>query len=216
MHNRKVLAMTIAVASCAFLGSLQARVAYAQSTDSTQNSDSPAAQSEAAQMVPASALLAQDLDTKKIQPGQQFKAILSDRVQLKSGIELPKGTTLVGTIATGDASQNAKTTLALRFTQASLKDGKTIPIEATIVGISQPYDNLSGSTSDEAPPSEWNGKSLQFDIDGVLTGVDLHSRIAGENSGVFESAKKGDVKLKARTQIALALGAQGTNSSSGY
>ena len=131
-----------------------------------------------------------------MQPGAQFKAVLSDTVHLKNGIELPKGTTLVGTIATGSAPQGVKAELALRFTQADLKSGKTIPIEATIVGVAPPVDNLGDSLSEQVPPSPWNGKAMQFDMTGVLSNVDLHSRIAGKNSGVFVSDKKSDIKLR--------------------
>ena len=148
-------------------------------------------------------------------PGEQFKAVLSDTVHLKNGVELPRGTTLVGTIATEGASAGAKTELALRFTQADLKSGKTIPIEATIVGIAPPVDNLGDSSSEQMPPEAWDGTETQFDMIGVLSNVDLHSKIAGENSGVFMSATKSNIKLADRTQIALAIGAQETGRMNG-
>jgi hypothetical protein len=56
---------------------------------------------------------------------------------------------------------------------------------------------------------------MQFDMIGVLSNVDLHSRIAGENSGVFVSATKRDIKLAERTQLALAIGAQETTGMNG-
>ena len=210
MHTKFLFAMSVALAWCAISGSVQAHAANSQ-----DNTISPAAVSEAAQMAPAQAVLAQELDTKNARPGQQFKAVLSDTVRLKSGVELPRGTTLVGTIANEGAPDGAKAELALRFTQADLKSGKTIPIEATIVGIAPPVDNIGDTSNDQTPPLSWDGAETQFDMIGVLSNVDLHSRIAGANSGVFVSEKKSDIKLADRTQMALAIGVQGTTGMSG-
>jgi hypothetical protein len=191
-----------------------ARAAAAQA--SSGNAVPSQAESLAAQMVPAQAVLDKDLDARKTQPGQEFRATLTSKVDLKNGTELPRGTELVGKIATDSMGNGGKSTLALRFTQAQLKDGKTIPIRATIVGVAAPATSDSWDHSDtEAPPDLWNGKSLQVDDEGVLSGVDLHSQIAGENSGVFVSTKKSDMKLAARSQISLAIAAQGGNMSGG-
>lgn len=46
---------------------------------------------------------------------------------------------------------------------------------------------------------------LQIDEIGALSGVDLHSRIASKNSGVFVSTKKDDMKLSAGSEFALAI-----------
>jgi hypothetical protein len=202
MYNKTLFTMTLALAWCAVPGSMQAQAANPQG-----NADSPATTSEAAQMAPAQAVLSQALDTKNARPGEQFKAVLSGTVHLRGGMELPRGTTLIGTVATG-APRGARAELALRFTQADLKSGKTLPIEATIVGIAPPVDNLGDSSNYQLPPEAWDGSETQFDVIGVLSNVDLHSRIAGQNSGVFVSAKKSDIKLADRTQIALAIGAQ--------
>jgi hypothetical protein len=128
-------------------------------------------------------------------------------VHLKDGSELPRGTALVGTVAADNMQQyGAKSILALRFTQAQLKDGKTIPIQATIVGVAPPMTTDSWDQgAGEAVPDPWNGSALQIDVVGVLSGVDLHSRIDGRNSGVFVSTKKDDMKLAAQSQMSLAL-----------
>jgi hypothetical protein len=42
----------------------------------------------------------------------------------------------------------------------------------------------------------------------ALSGVDLHSKIASNNSGVLVSTKNDDVKLRAGTEFALAIAEQ--------
>jgi hypothetical protein len=214
MQKKMIFVLFVALAGCAAAGTASAQAASSSSSD--QSANSSAAGSAAEQMVPAQALLAQDLDSKSARPGEPFKATLSSTIHLKNGVELPKGTTLEGTVATENAPEGTKAVLALRFTQADLKSGKAVPIEATIVGVAPPDDNLSGNLTEQAPPDEWDGKSLQIDVTGVLSGgIDLHSKIAGQDSGVFVSAKKSDMKLKARTQMSLAIGIQGANTMSG-
>jgi len=182
-----------------------------QDAQATDNNTAPSAtqDSAAAQMVPAQAVLEKNLDSRTAQPGQQFRATLSDTIQLKNGPELPRGTALVGTIVTDNAHASGSSTLAVRFTQANLKDGKSIPIVATIVGIAPPKSNDGAfDTNGVAPPKTWDGKTLQSDVVGAEAGVDLHSKIAGDNSGVFVATKKSDVKLVAYSEFALAIGAQ--------
>lgn len=158
--------------------------------------------------VPAQANLEGTLDAKKTQPGHDVKAVLTQSVRLKNGTELPHGTTLIGTVETDNMQPAGQSALTLRFTQAQLKDGKQVPITATIVGVAPPVntDNADQANAPAAVP--WDGRATQFDVQGVLSGVDLHSRIASQNSGTFISSKK-DVKLTNGSQLALALGPQG-------
>ncbi len=178
--------------------------------------DTSQAASEAAQMVPAQAQLAQNLDSRSLQTGQQFKAVLKDKIQMKNGVELPRGTALIGTVVSETAPSGAKSELALRFTQADLKNGQTIPIQATIVGVTPPatQGDAQAEMLYNAPPDSWDGQTVSFDVNGALSGIDLHSRIAGQDSGDFVS-NKSNLKLGARTQIALAIGPQGTNQPNG-
>ncbi len=212
MKSRFIFVVSIAVASCALFCP---KSVIAQSADFNNNA-SPAAEQQAAQMVPAEAVLAQDINAKKIQPGQQFQAKLTDTVHLKNGMELPKGTDLVGTIEADNMKAGGTSTLALRFTKADLKGGKVVPIDATIVGIAPPqYGSAWDGTDGVAPPTPWNGKSLQVDEIGAISGFDLHSRIAGQNSGELVSTNKVNVKLANQTQFSLAIGLQSTSAMNG-
>lgn len=217
MRSTSIFAVSIAFATCALFCP---KPAQAQTTDSTAESSpsmsAAAAGQVASEMVPAQAVLAQAIDAKKMQPGQQFQAKLSDTVHLKNGVDLPRGTTLVGTVATDKMGVDGKSTLALRFTKADLKGGKEIPIQATIVGVAPPaYGSAWDGSGGQAPPSPWNGSALQVDEIGVMSGIDLHSRIAGEDSGVFVSNRKDDMKFLNQSQLSLAIAPRGTSEASG-
>jgi hypothetical protein len=152
---------------------------------------------EAEIMVPAQAALSRDLVANKDQVGETFRATLSDTVHLKNGPELPRGTGLVGKVVEDDMSMKGTSKLALRFTNADLKDGKTIPIRATIVSVYRPSANQN--------THYWTDQTLQVDQIGVLKGVDLHSRISRANSGVFVSTTDDHIKLAAGSELALAI-----------
>lgn len=170
----------------------------------------PAGKTRAMQMVPARAALMKDLDAKKMKSGSQFQAKLVDKVHLKNGEELPSGTMLMGTVVADSMQTSGVSRLALRFTSAKLKNGDVVPIKATIVGIAAP-EPMNGEGYDvpagDQASNDWSNNLLQFDVIGAVSGVDLHSKIASDDSGTFVSTKKHDVKLDAGTEIALAVGA---------
>jgi hypothetical protein len=204
MKREAAISLSIAVCSLALLlpNNVQARTA--KNPPDVPNT-STAGQGEAARMVPARAALVKTLDAKKMEPGQQFQATLSSKVQLKNGPELPRGTLLIGTVVNDNSQTSGTLKLALRFTQAQLKNGQTVPIRATIVGVFAPDSTESEETN------TWNANTLRVDQENVQSGVDLHSSIDGDNSGVFVSAKKTDLKLSQGSGISLAIEAQGSN-----
>jgi hypothetical protein len=166
--------------------------------------------SEAKEMVPARAALARTLDAKDAKPGQAFEARLASKVQLKDGQTLPRGTVLVGKVGQDDMNESGKSKLALCIDEAKLKDGKTIPLKATIVGVYGPQAGDAGTVdyqvvAGDQAPNIWSRSVTQVDQIGALSGVDLHSKIGSQNSGVLVSTKKDDIKLKTGTELALAL-----------
>jgi len=189
--HRQALAFATAVLALPFF-------AYAQ--NATTQDSTQAVQHEATLMKPANALLVESLDAVKNQPGYTVSAKLQGKVNLSDGTELPKGTILLGKITTDDTQQGAKT-LALRFDQARLKDGTTVPIRATIVG----FYAASGGEIDDSPANDWTPTTLEFSQESVVSGVDLHSKIDSQNSGVFVATKKDDVRLKQGSQIQFAI-----------
>lgn len=216
MENRRLIAFPVAALSFALLVPgltyAQGEMNSSSSQASATQPDRQAAQQEAAEMVAARAYLRHKIDAKDSKPGTQFTSTLSKTVRLKNGPELAAGTKLIGTVATDDMQMKGTSKLALRITEAQLKDGKTIPIKATIVGVYAPEsENMQGYTvaPGDEESNDWTRKVLAVDEVNALSGVDLHSRIAGQNSGVFVSQKKDDVKLAAGSELALAIAEQG-------
>jgi hypothetical protein len=210
-----LFSLSAVVAGCALLlpPSAWSRGVNDQPEDSNSNS---AAAQEAATMVPAEAHLLRALDARKTQAGAEFDAVLDGRVDLQGGTTLPRGTTLVGTVVADEMHSGGTSRLALRFTEAKLKDGKSIPIHAMISGISGPeYDTGYTGSSDVQGPMNWDRRTLQIDDVGVLSHVDLHSQVASQDSGVLVSTQRDDVKLGAGSRIALAIGAQNASTSGG-
>ncbi len=179
--------------------------AQTQSPQDTQSSGV----NEAQHMVPARALLTHALDANSVHTGDQFRATLSDKVHLNNGVELRRGDALLGNVVDDDMNTVGRSRLALRITEAVLKNGQTIPVKATIVSLYTP-DQLSNDSfnAPEELPNRWNDGTLKVDQIGVLHDVDLHSSISSSNSGVFVSTQKNDVKIPGGSELALAIAAQ--------
>jgi hypothetical protein len=210
--HRKALALATAVLTLPLF-------AYSQNASAPDSQSAPGAQAtiagaqEATLMKPARALLVETLDASKDQSGQTVDAKLASKVTLTNGTELPKGTMLLGKVTADDMQQQGMSKLALRFDQARLKDGTTVPIHATIVGFYGPQAQAGelevGQTAEV--PNDWTANTLQLDQENVVSGVDLHSKISSQNSGVFVSTKKDDVKLKAGSEIQFAIAPAASN-----
>lgn len=166
-------------------------------------------QREAMRMVRAQARLDHPLNADKIKTGAQFRATLNQKVQLKNGPELPSGTVLMGKVVQDQMNQAGTSKLALRFTQADLKDGQVVPIKAMIVGIYNMQNMNSGYPGSAVVPNSWSHTTLRVDQIGAMSGVDLHSNVASRNSGVLVSTKKHNMKLSSGTEFALAITEQG-------
>ncbi len=211
MRYHRILPLTLAAACMIFLGPdfAQART-MSSSTVSTNFRASHAGQHEAMLMVPARADLVRPIVAAKVKDGQHFTAKLSKAINLKNGPKLPRGTQLIGKVVKDKMGTDGKTsTLALQFTKAELKGGKLIPIKATIVGIYPPSNSYDLSYFNGAMPNEWTPSTLQVDQINVLSGIDLHSKIAAKDSGVLVSKKKDKMKLGSGSEFALAIAAQG-------
>ena len=191
----KTLALTVAISALSM-------PALAQSASGPGSSADAAGASEAAQMVPAIATLPHTLDADKDHLDSTFEAELDHKITLSDGTVLPSHTVLSGRITRDDMQSAGKSEFALRFDQAQLKNGKTVPIKATIVDIAHPSSN----TDEYAVTNDWTNQTLSVQQLNVVSGVDLHSEIASNDSAVFVSTTKHDVKVPAGSELKLAIG----------
>ncbi|HEV2325308.1 MAG TPA: hypothetical protein VGS10_15255 [Terracidiphilus sp.] len=187
-----------ALAACLVL--LGPNFAAARTAANTTAQTSIAGQHEAMKMVPARADLTRTLNASNVRAGQQFEAKLSNKVDLKNGPVLPKGTELVGKVV---KDQSNPSSLTLRFTKAELKNGTAVPIKATIVGLYSAQNQYGESYGMNQMPNYWTPQTLQVDQINALHHIDLHSRIAASNSGVLQSKK--NIRFSQGTEFALAI-----------
>ncbi len=149
------------------------------------------------------------VDAKKLTSGATIQTRLTHSVRLADGTKLPAGTWLNATVAEDDMQIQGKVKLALRFTEARMKDGKTVPIKATILAVATqpvPVENASNVIETVLPvPNNLNNQPDVVDAIGIASGVDLHSKAGSQNSGVFVTANKDDIKLPIGTKMELAL-----------
>jgi uncharacterized lipoprotein YbaY len=174
----------------------------AQSASGSGSQSMQSSANEAAQMIPALATLPHALDAGKDHLDSPIQAELSRKVTLSNGTVLPSRTILTGKITQDDMQPGGTSEFALRFDQAQLKDGKIVPIKATIVDIAQPVSGIDDVTAS----NDWTDKTLAVEEINVVSGVNLHSEIASNNSAVFVSTKKHDVKVPAGSELKLAIG----------
>jgi len=177
----------------------------------------------ASQMVATRAGLITTLDARDVHAGQKFEAKLPRKVHLKDGTELPGGTLLIGKIGTDDMNLHGRSKLVLCINEARLKDGKTVPVKATVVGIYPPGAQsseyyMSNAAGDQVQ-NPWHNGITKIDELDALHDVDLHSNLNSRNSAVLVSNEDDNIKLKSGTELALAIAAnnnqQSMNSSNG-
>lgn len=201
------LTLPVALAACALLSPGFAHARNTADSHGAASVTSSSAMQQAKLMVPAQAHLVSTLDARKIKTGSSFRAELSNTIHLKNGTELPRGTSLIGRVVTDHMQADGTSRLALLFTRAQLKNGKAIPIKATIVGYA-PASSMSSYGYDATPANTWTSSTLQVDQLGAISGVDLHSKIGSKNSGVFVSRKKDEMRFSSSGQFALAIAAR--------
>lgn len=210
MKYQSALSLPVVAACLVFLGPnfAAARSAAKSTAPSDTMNTSSAGRSEAMRMVPAQADLTKPIDARNTRAGQKFEAKLNEKVNLKNGTVLPKGTELVGKVVNDNAGQNGSSKMTLRFTQADLKNGKIIPIKATIVGLYSAANQYVPSYGAAQTPNYWTPNTLQVDQINALNHVDLHSKIGATNSGILQSSKS-NIRFATGTEFALAIAPRG-------
>ena len=203
MKREALFCLTSAILSLALLPG----VLLAQSNSSAA-ADTSAEHAQSLRMVPAQTVFDKSLDGKGLQTGQEIQVTLVQKIKLNDGQELPKGTTLAGTVVSNGKASNGSTKLSVRFTEARLKGGKALPIQAVVTGL---YD--SGSLNAQYGTNSWTPGQVNVEQNSAVSGLVLSSRVGAGESGSFET-KKDAVKIDRGHALFLAI-APGEGAGSG-
>jgi hypothetical protein len=160
-----------------------------------------AAQDQPHKLVAGNTELVHPLSSKSAAQGQAVTVKLTGSIKTAEGVELPRGTELIGHVDEVKPSDNkGSSSLVLTFNQARLKDGKTLAVKATLVGF--------------APAGEVQELPVQVDADssfdhdpGASSGVVLHSSVQSKSSGTLTGNHR-DVSFTAGTQFLVAVDVQ--------
>ncbi len=176
------------------------------------------AQPQHLKLVSANAELTQGLNSKSSRQGQTVTAKLTANVTTAGPMELPKGTMLMGAVEQvqpGNAN-GSKSEISIVFNEARLKDGREIPIKATLLGAYPPAAVYTlggvGSYLPIQPRLIPSDQSVIQDP-GTLGNIAMHSAVQSDVSGTFLSKKNG-IKLSQGTQLQLAIAPESSSSSS--
>jgi hypothetical protein len=153
---------------------------------------------------PAVVMLTKSLDAKKLVAGAIIQTKLTDTIHFVDGTKIPGGSMLNATVEKDEAEAGG-VKLTLRFTEARLKDGKTIAIKGIILDVSRQPADPSGLQTVMTVPENLNHQSAIVDAVGVVKGVDLHSNVSSDDSGVLVTTTGNDVKLPTGTELELAI-----------
>jgi hypothetical protein len=153
--------------------------------------------SDAAQLVAATADLQTNIDAKKAKAGDVVTARLTQSVRLADGEELHRNTLLIGHIDQVEAAENKGfSTIALTFDKAQPKNGQPIAIKSTIVGV---YPNGTAVV-----PPDLNPKLQVTQEPSGAHGYSLTSDVQGSNSGVLKEEGK-NIRLQGGTEFEFAV-----------
>ena len=115
MKSQTLLSISSTILSLAILPG----IAQAQSSSSAAGGSGERAIS--LRMVAAQTVIDKTIEGKSLQPGQEFQVTLVQKIKLNDGQELPKGSTLAGTVASNGKDSSGNTKLSVRFTEARVK-----------------------------------------------------------------------------------------------
>jgi hypothetical protein len=150
------------------------------------------------------------LDSTSAASGQVVTAKLDGTVTT-DGVKLPKGTELIGKVAEVKATQNGSAaSVSLVFTSAKLKDGKEIPVKATLLAA---YPESAGDAATYSgdligpAPAQVGGDSAFNQQAGALRNVAMNSAVKSSDSGTFLS--DGNFRLLAGTVLQVGIAPAG-------
>ncbi|HEX3985251.1 MAG TPA: hypothetical protein VHX13_01480 [Acidobacteriaceae bacterium] len=155
--------------------------------------------------------LDQTLESKSAAVGTPITATLKGSVKA-GGLDLPKGTQLIGRIAEVKAAQKGSpASVSVVFATAKLKNGKEVPVKATVIAAyprSADQGGEDGGITMGAPPQQVPLDGVYDQEPGALSRVSLKSAVKSSDSATFASNE--NFKLPSGTLLQLGVGAAGT------
>jgi len=158
------------------------------------------------------------LNSQTATEGQTVTVKLDGTVKTADGVKLTRGAELLGKITGVKPSQNGgAASVTLTFTTAKLKDGKQIPVKATLLAAFPGDQGVEAQYSDStmnAVNSSVAGNQTIDQEPGALPGITLKAAVQAPESGTF-SKTDGNFKLAAGTflQVGVAPAANSASTS---
>lgn len=167
-----------------------------------------AAFAQPVQMVGVNARLDHTLDSKNAVPGQIISVKLDRAVKTLDGIDLPKGTQLLGKVDQVQPSQNGgPSTLSILLNEAQTRDGRQIPVKVTLIGAYPPGQQSRSVYGTETMGPAPRHISMKEQVDqepGVLSHTSMRSAVRSHDSATFRK-DDGDVRLLAGSYFQLGI-----------
>jgi hypothetical protein len=146
-------ALWIAAAAVFAVAASAQTTAAGESASESLNAASQAGQASASagEATGVSAELSKKIDSRNAKAGDEVVAKTTADARLADGTKLPRGSRLVGHVTDAEAKShdNRDSRLAFDFDHAVLKDGRDVPIHATMRSISAPAPVASAGGSDD-------------------------------------------------------------------
>lgn len=180
---------------------------FASTPNSTHSQSWQKNQWQNTRLTSANAKLENSLDSQSARQGEAVTAKLTDTVKNMGTAEFPKGTMLIGQVRQVEMSQNGgPAKIGVVFDQVRLKDGREIPIKATLVGAYPPAISNGGNSGSYLPPQPHyiSAKGSFLQEPGSLNHIAMRSAVESGVSGVFMS-KNHNVVLHRGTRLQLAI-----------
>ena len=172
-----------------------------------------AAFAESSGLTGTTARLDQTLSAQSARQGQRVEAKLDGSVKSSSGLDLPKGTELIGTVSGVQPSENGgPSNLSVTFTRAETKDGQMIPVRVTLIGA-YPASAGGGTYGQQTmgPVPNHIGADRKVDQEaGLLNHISMWSSAQGQKSATFRD-HDGNVKLRQGTYFQLGIAPANTS-----
>lgn len=206
----RTLSLSLATASFLVAGSALAQNSGNQNSG---NQNSAAQNSEnqnngSYELAGVTARLDHALDAKDAHPGQMIEAKLDRQAKTPEGVVLPKGTELCGKVDQVQAGGNGSPAkVSIRFNEARLNDGKTVPVRVVVLGAYPASENTSamyGVQTMGPAPRRVSAKESVDQKAGILHDISMHSDMKGHDSATFID-RKGDLKLHAGTYLQMGI-----------